>query len=255
MRSLQRRTRFRSVVAVLGAAGLVITGCERGDGGDGADGATPEDTEPIGEDLDAGGPGDGDADDGVDPSDADGDPSADDGDPGGPSDTDDTDRDPVGENADDGTDDTDRDPVGGDDDAAERVVEVFFTDDERGDLSDVFPVQRTVTGPDVLHGALEELLAGPSSEEEAEGYAGWFSEETTGMLNSAAIDDGTATVDFDAELREAIPNASTSTGSQILLAQLDATVTQFPTVDDAVYSLDGDVDAFYTWLQLVPPER
>jgi hypothetical protein len=50
-----------------------------------------------------------------------------------------------------------------------------------------------------------------------------------------------------------IPNASSSCGSAILLAQLDATATQFPTVDRAVYSIDGDTRAFYEWLQLVPP--
>jgi hypothetical protein len=34
---------------------------------------------------------------------------------------------------------------------------------------------------------------------------------------------------------------------------LDATTTQFPTVEDAVYSLDGDITAFYEWLQRDPP--
>ena len=49
-------------------------------------------------------------------------------------------------------------------------------------------------------------------------------------------------------------NASTSAGSALLLAQLDATLTQFPTVEATRYSFDGDQEAFYSWLQLaVPP--
>lgn len=134
-------------------------------------------------------------------------------------------------------------------------MEVYFTSEERGDIEDVFPVERTVATPDVLHGALEELLAGPTAEEEAEGYAGFFSDETAGMLNGAEIEGGVARVDLDAGLRDALPNAGTSTGALTLLGQLDGTVEQFSTVDEVIYSLDGDVDAFYAWLQLAVPER
>jgi hypothetical protein len=39
----------------------------------------------------------------------------------------------------------------------------------------------------------------------------------------------------------------------MLLAQLDRTATQFPTVDRAEYSIDGSRRAFSEWLQLAPP--
>jgi hypothetical protein len=50
-----------------------------------------------------------------------------------------------------------------------------------------------------------------------------------------------------------IPNASSSCGSAMLLAQLNRTATQFPTVRRAVYSFNGDRHAFYEWLQREPP--
>ena len=137
--------------------------------------------------------------------------------------------------------------------AATARVEVYFTNLDMGADHEVFAVERTVTAPEVLHGALEELLAGPTEAEQEQGYWSWFSAETAGLLDSVRIEDGVAFVHFDTSLPQVIPNASTSAGSAALLAALDATATQFPTVDEAIYSLEGDVDAFYEWLQLMPP--
>ena len=63
---------------------------------------------------------------------------------------------------------------------------------------------------------------------------------------------GVAYVDFR-DFRNTIGGASTTCGGAMLLAQLDRTVTQFPTVRRAIYSLDGDRAAFYGWLQGSPP--
>lgn len=132
-------------------------------------------------------------------------------------------------------------------------VEVHF-DAPGGEPGDTEPVRRTVAAPAVLEGAMLALLEGPTEQEQRAGHMSWFSSETAGLLRGVELDDGVATIDFDARLREVIPNASTSAGSAALLASLDATATQFPTVDAAVYALDGDVEAFYSWLQLVAPE-
>ena len=145
---------------------------------------------------------------------------------------------------------------GGDSEApAPRMVtvEVFFNDLDRGDVDEVFGVQRQVVFPRVLRGAMTELLQGPTADEQAAGYWSWFSQDTAGLLRSVEITDRVAQISFDASLPEVIPNASTSAGSAALLAALDATATQFPTVDSAVYSLEGDTTAFYQWLQLEPP--
>ncbi len=126
--------------------------------------------------------------------------------------------------------------------------------DERGRCDRVFPVTRVSRGPSPLQVALEELLAGPTPDEEDDGYTSWFSQQTAGTLRSADAEAGVAHVDFF-DFSRTIPGASTSCGSAALLAQLDRTVEQFPEVLRAVYSFEGDVEAFYHWLQLAPPEE
>ena len=104
----------------------------------------------------------------------------------------------------------------------------------------------------VATAALRQLLAGPTAAERADGLWSPFSARTAGMLRSVRIADGVAYADF-ADLRQVIPNASSSAGSAALLGELDATLKQFSTVRRTVYSLNGDVATFYGWLQLAPP--
>ena len=108
--------------------------------------------------------------------------------------------------------------------------------------------------PAVLQSALEVLLAGPSAAERDAGLGSWFSSKTATMLRSVKIENGHAIVDLD-DLRPVIPNASTSAGSRRLLAQLDATVFQFRTVESVEYRLEGDCEAFNEWLQYGGCER
>ena len=131
-------------------------------------------------------------------------------------------------------------------------VKVFFP---RGNFADCSRVQgryRRVRAPGLLRGALTELLRGPTAAERRQGYGGWFSRRTAGRLDSVRLSGGVAHVDFR-DFRKIIPNASTSCGSALLLAQLDRTALQFPTVHRVVYSFDGSVKRFYEWLQLSPP--
>jgi spore germination protein GerM len=141
------------------------------------------------------------------------------------------------------------------DDAQSHDIQVFFTNLDLGEAGEVHPVDRTTDDDDLPAAALGELLAGPTAEERDEGYSSWFSPETAELMNSMRIVEGTAHVDFDSTLPSVIPNASTSAGSLTLLAELDATLEQFPDVTETQYALDGDVDAFYEWLQLAPPDR
>ena len=133
-------------------------------------------------------------------------------------------------------------------------VDIYLVNDTLGDpCTEVFPVPRTVAADDPLTGALESLLAGPTDAEREEGYGGWFSDETEGMLRSVEIVAGTVMVDLE-DLRPVIPNASTSCGSSALLGQLDTTT--LAAADGAVsvlYLLEGEHDVFYEWLQLGPP--
>jgi hypothetical protein len=138
--------------------------------------------------------------------------------------------------------------------AATVQVDVFLTNDRLGDpCSEVFAVSRRVAVDDPITGAMEALLAGPMQAEEARGFDGWFSDRTAGMLLSVRVGGGVARVDFN-DLASVIPSASSSCGSAALLAQLDTTLLQFPEVEATRYSINGDVDAFYEWLQRGAPE-
>jgi hypothetical protein len=117
----------------------------------------------------------------------------------------------------------------------------------------VLPLARRVTKPAVLTGAMRALVAGTTASERARGYGGWFSSRTAGSVRSVRISRQVAYVDFR-DFSRLIPNASSSCGSTLLLAQLDRTATQFPTVDRAVYSFNGSRHAFYEWLQRAEPQ-
>ena len=132
-------------------------------------------------------------------------------------------------------------------------VNVFFTHGPTGLRCDrVVARQRLARPPAVLRGAMAALLRGPTASERARGYGGWFSSRTAGKLRSVRLAGSVAYVDF-ADFRRLIPNASSSCGSALLLAQLDRTATQFASARRAVYSFDGSRRAFYDWLQLTAP--
>lgn len=140
-------------------------------------------------------------------------------------------------------------------DKAARKVDVFFVqraDPEAGDCTAVTSLSRQVEGPGVLRGALTELLKGPTAAEKADGYTSIFGPATTGTLNDVEIDAGIAHVDL-ADFRDEVSEASTSCGSTAMLTALDATVLQFPTIEQVVYSLDGSVSAFYDFVQRPAP--
>ena len=108
----------------------------------------------------------------------------------------------------------------------------------------------------VLRATVEQQLVGPTPAERAAGLSSWFSPETAGMLRSVDLDpDGSAVVDFDPALMATIPNASTSAGSALLLAQLDATVLGVDGVERVEYRAGGSCSAFYEWLQMACPSE
>jgi hypothetical protein len=133
-----------------------------------------------------------------------------------------------------------------------HAVRIYLPRGSGRDCARVVPVKRLVAAPALLRGAMQALLRGPTKAERARGYDGWFSAKTAGALRSVRIARRVAFVDFRSFART-IPNASTSCGSALLLAQLDRTATQFPSVDRAVYSFDGSRRSFYEWLQREAP--
>jgi hypothetical protein len=115
------------------------------------------------------------------------------------------------------------------------------------------PVHRRVQSPTVLSGAVEALLAGPTDAEIGVGYGTVLTDEVGWELASATITDGTALIDFT-EDSHAFDNMSASCVNLALMAQLETTATQFPTVDRAVFSVGGDIATFYHRLERDVPE-
>ncbi len=114
-------------------------------------------------------------------------------------------------------------------------------------------VTRRVQSPEVLSGAIEALLAGPTDAELEAGYRTVLTDEVGWELASVTISDGTALIDFTEDSKP-FNNMSASCVHLALMAQLEATATQFPTVDRAVFSVGGDLSTFYHWLERDVPE-
>ena len=114
-------------------------------------------------------------------------------------------------------------------------------------------VTRRVQSPEVLSGAIEALLAGPTDAEFEAGYGTVFTDEVGWKLASVTISDGTALIDFS-EDSQPFNNMSASCVHLALMAQLETTATQFSTVDRAVFSVGGDIPTFYHWLERDVPE-
>ena len=129
------------------------------------------------------------------------------------------------------------------------TVEVYFGVATSSNCGDVQAHPRRLDDDFEIHRqTFLQLVAGPTSSEAADGASSFFSSETADVVKSAILTDGLLTVDFT-DLRPLIPNASTSCGSEALLAQLNNTAFQFDAVERTRYLLDGSCTDFGNWLQ------
>ena len=137
------------------------------------------------------------------------------------------------------------------DPTASPNVKVFFSTGDGSDCGEVTGYFRDATGVIApIRYALDQLVAGPTAAEEAQGASSWFSSATAGSIRSINLrSDGLLIVDFR-DIRSTIPNASTSCGSEALLANLTATVFRFAPVERVRFEINGYCDVFYNWLQL-----
>lgn len=137
--------------------------------------------------------------------------------------------------------------------ARETDAVVYFGNDQlnpNAECATVYPVSRDIAGhPDPRFAVLSELLRGPAEQEREEGYSSFFSAETADALRSLSVQNGTAYVNL-ADLRQVIPNASSSCGSAALMAQIETTLMQFPGVDRVIVAFDGSTQDFYDWIQV-----
>lgn len=130
-------------------------------------------------------------------------------------------------------------------------VWVYYTIASDENMTPV-PVARSVPDSDVpatlVRSTLQELMKGPTDAEKAAGLISWFSPATANDVSGVTGNNNEYTVTFT-ELDTLIPNASTSAGSQMLLSQLNSTMFQFDFVGSVTYTLEGNCDAFWEWLQ------
>ncbi len=129
----------------------------------------------------------------------------------------------------------------------EQTVLVYFSVDG-DDCAAVEGFERSgPAGTNPIELALTELLGGPTAEEESAGAGSFFSSETADALYEWDLTDGLLTVEFR-DIRF-LNNASTSCGSQALLASMTDTVFQFPTVERVRFTIFGSCSLFWNWLQ------
>lgn len=99
----------------------------------------------------------------------------------------------------------------------------------------------------VLTKTLEELVKGPDIIERAAGFVSFFSEDTVDAFAGVTLNAGRAIIDFRG--LEDLNNISSATGSEFFIANLNANVFQFDTIDAVEYRLNGSCDEFWNLLQ------
>ncbi len=115
------------------------------------------------------------------------------------------------------------------------TVNLYFAIVEEG-LEDVRSVERELSASqDIEEYTLQELLAGPSQEEEEDGYFTAINEETT--LLSFYIEEEIAYPDFSSEL-----DASGSATVSMIRNQIENTLLQFDAIDDVEISIEGETE-------------
>lgn len=126
---------------------------------------------------------------------------------------------------------------------------MYFGTGDGSDCAAVAAYEREVAATaDPVRAAFDELVGGPTQEEIDLGAASFFSPASAGTVRSADLRRGLLVVDFD-DFRDQLANASSSCGSEQLLAELQATAFQFPQVERVRFEIDGSCDAFMNWLQ------
>jgi hypothetical protein len=115
---------------------------------------------------------------------------------------------------------------------------VYFSNGAKGSNKDcalVFPVQRTVAKTSAVgRAAILALLEGPTLAERRNGFSTNIPEGT--QLTSLAIHEGQATADFTGGIQYTA--GSCRVGA--IRSAIETTLTQFPTVQDVVISVNGD---------------
>ena len=129
-------------------------------------------------------------------------------------------------------------PIGGDgEEAPETWVTVYFACGE----ADVAPRRRPAAVND-LATALGVLLSGPNEADTTAGFRGLSGDP--GRTAASTPDNRWVTIDLPADLAESFGAATAGVTAEQFVAQLSATVFEFPEFVAAEYRLSGDCAAF-----------
>jgi len=117
-------------------------------------------------------------------------------------------------------------------------IKVFFNNDKLDpeySCNKAFPVEREIAETQaVARAALEELLEGPTQEEESQGF---FTTINPGVkIQKLTIENGVAKADFDEQLEFQVGG---SCRVSAIRAEITQTLKQFSTVKEVVISIDG----------------
>lgn len=136
---------------------------------------------------------------------------------------------------------------------ATRTVIIYFSNSRKNndssDCSLVYGVERTVGKNDGYKEILQQLFMGPNMVERENGYTSMFSKATADAVISVNIAGTTAYVNLK-DIRNIIPNASASCGSQAFFAQTGATLKHDGKITNVLYAINGDPKPFYEWMQI-----
>lgn len=118
------------------------------------------------------------------------------------------------------------------------VVQVYFNNnnlDPEITCEKVFATEREIPATlAVGTAALDELLAGPTKAEQAEGY---YTNINSGVtLIGLKVVDGVAFANFDSRLEEGVAGSCRVIA---IRSQITETLKQFPTVDEVIISVEG----------------
>lgn len=134
------------------------------------------------------------------------------------------------------------------------VLKVYFGNTKLNpnaeDCNKVFAVERRIPKTlAVARASLTQLFSGPTVDEKSQGYYSWFSNNTKDILKNIKIENSTAYVNLN-DIRQIIPNASSSCGSAELLAEINNTLKQFSTINKVIIAIDQNPSDFYEWIQV-----
>ena len=121
------------------------------------------------------------------------------------------------------------------------MVKIFFgnikEDPEVLNCEKVYSVERKVFENKVMVQALEELLKGPTLEEQEKGY---LTNINPGVnINSLIVENNIVKVDFDEQLGFQVGG---SCRVMAIRSQITGTLVQFPEINDVIISINGRIE-------------